>query len=365
MIFPAAVMIKFLLLILVRVVHHGMCCHIRTVVPSTLVTHHAFLGGSVGNAPSCSHDGFALRATCDNVMRIYVDGILIHEDKEFYLDKRQWSKDVLVQVPPNSNILDVECWNYGGPYGISVSSDEVSLYTGGSWICSSNVVSDDWFRTFDYRVSHTPTALLHHRPAVGGIHQKARWIWPSSGQDKAHCKQCLCCEHGITHKPSHSGDSSDPVVSGSGDSSDSVVSAESIEHERFLDSDEHSFLDLNSTDVFSHDNLSLSLGRSKDLHVPEFSLGSKEVIDNDVNIIEPMEYDYISTDITNEKSDDGYEASSRGYFLATLFFLVTVLLGAIAKLNGYLVCKDQEAGSHCDQSDCELGYIAGFKTRED
>ena len=37
MISPAAVMIKFLLFIFVRVVHHGLSCHIRVVVPSTVM----------------------------------------------------------------------------------------------------------------------------------------------------------------------------------------------------------------------------------------------------------------------------------------------------------------------------------------
>ena len=107
-------MIKFLVLVFVRVVHHGLSCHIRAVVPN-----HVSRGGLVGIPTSCKHDGFVLRATCDNVMRIYADGILIHEDKEFYVDKQQWLEGSLVQVPPNSNILDVECWNYGGPAGIS------------------------------------------------------------------------------------------------------------------------------------------------------------------------------------------------------------------------------------------------------
>ena len=94
-------MIKFLILVFVRVVHHGLSCHIRAVVPSTLITNHALRGGSVGNPISCKHDGFVLRATCDNAMRIYADGILIHEDKEFHLDREQWLEGSLVQVPPN------------------------------------------------------------------------------------------------------------------------------------------------------------------------------------------------------------------------------------------------------------------------
>ena len=96
-----------------------------------------------------------------------------------------------------------------------------------------------------------------------------------------------------------------------------------------------------------------------------FSLGSKNVDNNDVTIIDSMEDGYVSTDITNEKSDDGYLASSRGYFLATSFFLVVVIMGAVAKLNGYLVCKDPVAGTLCVQSDCDLGYDAIFKIRGD
>ena len=112
-------MLKFLLLIWVKVVHQ---CHVRTVLPATLVQHHAFRGGSISKVPSCIHGGFALRASCDNVMRIFVDGVLIHEDKNFFEDKGQWSTDVLVQVPANSNILAIECWNYGGPNGILASA---------------------------------------------------------------------------------------------------------------------------------------------------------------------------------------------------------------------------------------------------
>ena len=95
---------KFLILLFVRVLHHGLSCHIKAVVPSTLITNHALRGGSVGNSNSCQHDGFALRATCDNVMKVYADGILIHEDEEFHRDKQQWLKGSIVQVPPNSNI---------------------------------------------------------------------------------------------------------------------------------------------------------------------------------------------------------------------------------------------------------------------
>ena len=243
-----------------------------------------------------------------------------------------------------------------------VSSDQVSLYSGLSWICSGNEVSQEWFRTFDYRFSHTATSLMYKRPGVAGIHHKARWIWPSSGGDRAHCKQCLCCEFGMRHNPSYSSDSSESIDIVSGDSGELVVSADNVGHEVPMVPDLHVNLDINTTDLLSHNNLSLFVGSSKGVIVPDFSLVNGDA-NEDVTIIDLMEDGFVPTG-TVEKSGDGHLAGSRSFFVATSFFLVVVVVCALLKLYGF-VCKDSVSGTLPGQSGCEIGYDAICKIRRD
>ena len=83
----------------------------------------------------CERD-MTLRATCDNIMRVYVDGT----EREA-TGTSDWKKESMVRVSSSFKVLAIECTNLRSSHGILASlqdsDDEYVLVTDGSWRCSS------------------------------------------------------------------------------------------------------------------------------------------------------------------------------------------------------------------------------------
>ena len=78
---------------------------------------------------------FDLKASCDNVMRVYLDGVLA-----FGPETDLW-KAHAVPVPESTRVIGISCQDYGGGYGIVASADNGRIVTDDSWSCSSKEIS--------------------------------------------------------------------------------------------------------------------------------------------------------------------------------------------------------------------------------
>ena len=95
----------------------------------------------------CERD-MTLRATCDNIMRVYVDGA----EREA-TGTSDWKKESVVRVSSSFKVLAIECTNLRSSQGILASlqdsDDEYVLVTDGSWMCSSEEQGSTEGRIFD------------------------------------------------------------------------------------------------------------------------------------------------------------------------------------------------------------------------
>ena len=71
-------------------------------------------------------------ATCDNELKVYLDGVLVFEVDDY-------TQSHTIPVPSGNKVLGLECKDRGGGYGI-VASTASGIVTDGSWSCSSKNV---------------------------------------------------------------------------------------------------------------------------------------------------------------------------------------------------------------------------------
>ena len=50
-------------------------------------------------------------------MRVYLDGVLAHEDPDFGTDKLQWKTETEITIPSGTQVLGIACQEAGGLYG--------------------------------------------------------------------------------------------------------------------------------------------------------------------------------------------------------------------------------------------------------
>ena len=79
-----------------------------------------------------------LHATCDNKMKVFIDGFLQAEDGAM----ANWMLTSLLTMSPSTEVLAIECLDLGAQEGILASSDN-GILTDGSWSCSK-VYVEGW-----------------------------------------------------------------------------------------------------------------------------------------------------------------------------------------------------------------------------
>jgi len=123
-----------------------------------------------------------LRATCDNKMTVYVDGVEQEVD-----GLSNWRKESQIPLPSDFKVLAIKCEDVGGKVGVLASAHneagEDVLVTDGSWSCSKEEEegwtepgfresSDNW-EAGDVIGKHGVSPWSK----IGEISDDANWIW--------------------------------------------------------------------------------------------------------------------------------------------------------------------------------------------
>jgi len=139
---------------------------------------------------------FYLNASCDNILRVYLDGVLAFgPETDLY-------KAHTVPVPASTRVIGISCYDQGGGYGIVASADNGRIVTDYSWSCSSKELSGWATIGFDDKGgdfltpsrgniynqgSHSSYAA---EPPVG-IDQNAHSLWGPTEHGWAFCRKIL------------------------------------------------------------------------------------------------------------------------------------------------------------------------------
>jgi len=139
---------------------------------------------------------FNLNASCDNILRVYLDGVLAFgPETDLY-------KAHTVPVPTSTRVIGISCYDQGGGYGIVASADNGRIVTDDSWSCSSKELSGWATIGFDDKGgdfltpsrgniynqgSHSSYAA---EPPVG-IDQNAHSLWGPTEHGWAFCRKIL------------------------------------------------------------------------------------------------------------------------------------------------------------------------------
>jgi len=136
-----------------------------------------------------------LFATCDNFMRVYVDGELAHEDPDFGTDTYQWKTESEITIPIGTRVLGIECQDAGGAYGILASTAN-GILTDQSWTCTSTQNIQGWSKpefidtNSDFSASSPSYSDLQPKNPLEPekISKEAKWIWGPKANGWAFCK---------------------------------------------------------------------------------------------------------------------------------------------------------------------------------
>ena len=128
---------------------------------------------------------YSLRATCDNVMTVFVDGV---EQKAEGLDN--WRQESQIPVPSNFKVIGIQCVDHGVIPGILASlhdenGDKV-LVTDESWTCSQEG-NEGWAEPgFDSGAWEGGDIIGKNGVApwkfIRDISRDASWIWTEGHQ---------------------------------------------------------------------------------------------------------------------------------------------------------------------------------------
>ena len=132
-------------------------------------------------------DNEKLFATCDNKMKVYIDGVL-HEDDNM-LD---WQKTSTIPLNSDTRVMAIECEDVGSQEGILASTND-GMVTDGSWKCSPEAVEGWTDPDFDDSSWGAPSVIggngigpWGERPGIAG---EAQWIWPEGDSSLAYCRK--------------------------------------------------------------------------------------------------------------------------------------------------------------------------------
>ena len=138
-----------------------------------------------------------LHATCDDVMKVYFDGVPQPSDPAM----ANYKQSSELTIPGRTQVLAIECNNdKGGAEGILASIDN-GVVTDETWSCSRDPV-DGWTRPGfqDTSGSFTPPVLQGTNGAapwgvIEGIKGRATWIRPkTSSSRQAYCRKNIAGE---------------------------------------------------------------------------------------------------------------------------------------------------------------------------
>ena len=138
-------------------------------------------------------------------MKVYFDGILQEQDDAM----ADWTKTSKLTIPPQTQVLTIECKDFGAQEGILASTED-GLVTGTSWQCSDQLV-DGWtlsgflpppdtFAPPDLLgkngvnpwgvrfISKSVIQSVKHLNLRPGILEDAEWIWPQGKSTWAACR---------------------------------------------------------------------------------------------------------------------------------------------------------------------------------
>ena len=132
-----------------------------------------------------------LHATCDDVMKVYFDGVLQSSDPAM-ANYRHSSK---LTIPGGTQVLAIECYDEGGAEGILASTDK-GVVTDKTWSCSRDLV-EGWTGPGFQDTSGSfipPVVQATNGEApwgfIEGIEGRANWIRPkTSSSRQAYCRK--------------------------------------------------------------------------------------------------------------------------------------------------------------------------------
>ena len=87
--------------------------------------------------------GTTLFATCDNFMKVFLDGVLAFQDDNYGSDTLQWKITTELDIPRGTKVLGIECLDIHVAKGILASATN-GLFSDGSWECSTNQHLEGW-----------------------------------------------------------------------------------------------------------------------------------------------------------------------------------------------------------------------------
>ena len=122
-----------------------------------------------------------VKATCDNIMSVWVDG------ESVVSDRGVWPPVAFAfQMTKYSRVIAIQCEEISGEAGI-LASDDGGLITDASWRCSRTPQAgwqqadftenpDIWENADEYGTNENS----HYPFIVSGINLNAKWIWYGS-----------------------------------------------------------------------------------------------------------------------------------------------------------------------------------------
>ena len=130
---------------------------------------------------TAADEDYTLRATCDNKMSVYVDGVEQEAD-----GLSNWTQESQISLPSNFQVLAIKCVDHGVKVGILASAEsdagEEVLVTDGSWRCTKEE-EDGWqepgFTESDSWEDGDSIGKHGVSPwgKIGQISENANWIW--------------------------------------------------------------------------------------------------------------------------------------------------------------------------------------------
>jgi len=138
---------------------------------------------------------YTLRATCDNRMTVYVDGV-----EHQVAGQNDWRKESQIVLPSNFFVLAIKCVDAGWRVGILASlQNEIGedvMVTDSSWSCSQEE-QEGWTEpgfSEDSEAWEAGAVIGKHgvQPwkKIGQISDDATWIWTKNqkSHSKAFCR---------------------------------------------------------------------------------------------------------------------------------------------------------------------------------
>ena len=135
-----------------------------------------------------------LKATCDDILMVYFDGIqqFITED-----ETTNWEKVSKLIVPDATKTLAFHCKDNGLGYGLLAlmevymgqGSGAVYTMTDTDWTCSA-VEESGWETPGFQETSNWKKAIDSGEPGDrSGVSNQAKWIWSDSAYRDVYCRQ--------------------------------------------------------------------------------------------------------------------------------------------------------------------------------